>query len=104
MKDRHYRRMILGLTAVILVAGAIAPVLRYHEGPARALYIGEYFIHYRHNLEFLKTQFANAHYNYVKDGGTTYRMDNLRGSLGDKGEKYLPPLCSNSSTSKLLLQ
>ncbi len=93
MKDRHYRRMMLGLTAVILVAGAITSVLRYHEVPARVLYIGEYFIYYRHNLEFLKTQFAKAHYNYVKDGGTTYRMDNLRGALGDKGEESLPSLC-----------
>lgn len=75
MKDRHYRRMMLELTAVILVAGAITPVLRYHGVPARVLYIGEYFIHYRHNLEFLKTQVCQGalqlrqgRWNNVPDG------------------------------------
>ena len=40
-----------------------------------------------------RPRFAKAHYNYVKDGGTTYRMDNLRGALGDKGARMFTPHC-----------
>jgi len=62
-----------------------------HDLNRQAL-LGEYFMYYRIQNEYLKKLFIKAFGVYKENGGKTYQITNFRNHLGDK-ERYLFSYC-----------
>ena len=87
-----------------------------HSDAQKQAGLGEYFMYYRYNNEYLKRQYFAAHQNYLAEGGLAYQVENslmvrnnqgqdvplsLRNPLGEN-EKFLMELFKNSTFDYLV--